>query len=162
MTETEITDNLIPLAEYLDKLNRWVDEVPPVEQPMRFGNKAFKTWLERIITNADTDIPALSTIPNFHLALPEITHYLVESFGSYMRIDYGTGHELNFVLFLFCLFKLQVVGPQDFKALINIVFQKYMNLMRKVQLTYLLEPAGSHGVWGLDDYQHLAFYFGAS
>jgi len=95
-------------------------------------------------------------------AIPELKVYLTESFGSYERIDYGTGHELNFVVFLLCLVKLQIYKQEDFKALINKVFQRYLTLMRKIQLIYVLEPAGSHGVWGLDDYQHLAFLFGAS
>ena len=101
-------------------------------------------------------------VKGFELAIPELKDYLMDSFGSYERIDYGTGHELNFILLLLCLFKLQIFGAEDLQCVINCIFQKYLVLMRKIQLTYLLEPAGSHGVWGLDDYQHLAFLFGAS
>ena len=36
------------LTGILDTLLAWVDEVPPVKQPMRFGNKAFRTWHAKV------------------------------------------------------------------------------------------------------------------
>ena len=95
-------------------------------------------------------------------AAVELSAYLDESFGNVQRIDYGTGHELNFVLFLCCLNKAGLFAPSDHTALVVDVFARYLDLMEAIQLTYWLEPAGSKGSWGLDDYQFLCFLWGSS
>lgn len=92
----------------------------------------------------------------------ELSKYFGHCFGDAQRIDYGSGHELNFVMFLFCLDKLGKFTPEDDKALVLRVFHNYLELMRHIQKQYWLEPAGSHGVWGLDDYQFLPFLWGSA
>lgn len=36
------------LVALLDTLDRWIDETPPVDQPSRFGNKAYRTWYAKL------------------------------------------------------------------------------------------------------------------
>ena len=36
------------ILDLLDTLNQWVDEIPPLETPQRFGNLAFRTWGTRL------------------------------------------------------------------------------------------------------------------
>lgn len=36
------------LLELLGILDTWIDEIPPIDQPQRFGNKAFRDWFKRL------------------------------------------------------------------------------------------------------------------
>lgn len=98
----------------------------------------------------------------FHPAVPEIVAYFTESFGNATRIDYGTGHEMAFVMFLCCLFKIEALTESDNIAAALRIFNSYLILVRKLQLTYRMEPAGSHGVLSLDDYQFIPFIWGSA
>ncbi|KAF9818759.1 hypothetical protein IEO21_02539 [Rhodonia placenta] len=96
-------------------------------------------------------------------AAPFLKPYLLTSFGSFTRIDYGTGHETSFALLLLCLTLIRFFTPEPRteRELVLVVFLRYLRLCWRLQDVYKLEPAGSHGVWGLDDYSFLGYIFGS-
>jgi len=114
--------------------------------------------------------------------IAELRAYLHDSFGHPIRIDYGTGHESSFAVLLLSLCKigcfcwggtsnrdcngggkhLKSNPPPEVISLASLsLFHAYLNVTRELQRDYMLEPAGSHGVWGLDDYHCIPFYLGA-
>ncbi|WOO76907.1 Serine/threonine-protein phosphatase 2A activator 1 [Vanrija pseudolonga] len=154
------------LMRVLDALVALVDEVPPLEESQRFGNRAFRRYIalveERLPALLDTEAADHPLPPHLRA---QILPLLLNShaFGHPTRLDYGTGHELAFALALFCcVVSGWVVGEEAQDELVLRVFPRYLDLVTKLQATYRLEPAGSHGVWGLDDYAFLPYLFGSA
>lgn len=92
-------------------------EAPPYTGPRRFGNVSFRNWYSileaRIPALLSEHLPAhilQAGIGGEAMARDEITSYFMGSFGSSQRLDYGTGHELAFMAFLGCLWKLGAFG----------------------------------------------------
>ncbi len=176
--------------DLLEKLSKLIDDTPPIPQPQRFGNKAFKTWLTQVkevkilkplflldsiilgfwitiiifLNKRSKELVAdcLRGDESHAEYIEELAVYLSDSFGNDTRIDYGTGHEMTFAMFLMALFKCGALKPDDSRTVAVKVFNEYLRIARKLQLTYKMEPAGSHGVWSLDDFQFLPFIFGSA
>lgn len=148
--ESDVTKGMVSL---LDKLDVWIEETPPIEQPQRFGNQAFRTWYKKvkevlfhclfqIIWNSycarcfrndmrvilsqqgATQLLQEALPEQFHRAVPEIMLYLAEGFGNPTRIDYGTGHEMSFIMLMCCLFKIGALLEEDKVAAVTQVFNR--------------------------------------
>ncbi|KIM71950.1 hypothetical protein PILCRDRAFT_747374, partial [Piloderma croceum F 1598] len=183
----ELEGAVTKILQLLDTLDAWIDDIPPQPTPQRFGNLAFRTWGKRL---HDT-LPSLiqSILPQHipaqtkSLLIQHLSPYLLTSFGSFVRMDYGTGHELAFALFLCTLSLIRVFpfplpakssppssSPEEedltktrrlSRAIALLIYPRYLRLTWRLQDRYNLEPAGSHGVWGLDDSSFLGYIWGS-
>lgn len=148
------------LVRMLDKVEQLAEEHPP--EPMglsRFGNHGFVAFYDALEAAAPELVSELLPVDDKE-DVEEIATYLCHSFGDRQRIDYGSGHELNFIIVCYILFQKRILSSP--REIVLVCFTRYIELMRSLQQRYWLEPAGSHGVWGLDDYQFLTFLFGSS
>eukprot|EP00088_Acartia_fossae_P022945 TRINITY_DN24027_c0_g1_i2.p1 TRINITY_DN24027_c0_g1~~TRINITY_DN24027_c0_g1_i2.p1 ORF type:complete len:480 (+),score=60.37 TRINITY_DN24027_c0_g1_i2:46-1485(+) len=159
--QIQISENCDKLLKILDQLRQYADDTPPIEMQARYGNPAYRDWFDLLDGNADALVAELLPEELSGAAI-ELVPYLVESFGNDTRIDYGTGHEMTFVMFVCGLFKIGFLKEDDKLAVGLKVFSKYFDLCRYLQTRYRMEPAGSMGVWNLDDYQFVAFILGAA
>lgn len=174
--ETQPVRSVRKLQEMLARIESYIDEAPPDQGPRRFGNISFRKWyqlLEQRSTGLLKEFVPVSVL-NFgsggehgDSATDELLAYLLGGFGSAQRLDYGTGHELSFLAFLGCLWKLGAFkdgkpGGDIERSIILGVFEPYLRVVRRLILTYTLEPAGSHGVWGLDDHSFQPYIYGSA
>lgn len=167
--EIKIQPAVSTVLAILDEIIKLKNETPPFPGPRRYGNFACRDWHDKLTNNID-DILKQSFSKYFktdsHLNLngfiDEIKYYLLGSFGSRERLDYGTGHELSFISFLGCLVMSDIIYRNSITGTEwLLILSKYYDLVKSLILSYTLEPAGSHGVWGLDDHFHLIYVFGS-
>lgn len=171
----QMTRHLVDLLAHIDT---WIDEIPLHQDTQRFGNRAFRDWGARLEERAQALHEVI--IPHSHASiLPELVGQFTGSFGSFVRIDYGSGHELAFLAYLTGLHLVGLLEEQDEQASVTVIFARYLRVCHRLQAVYNLEPAGSKGVWGLvrtpfpsqtrtsltlaqDDHQFLSYLFGSS
>ncbi len=154
------------ILQFLDDAKGWISAIPPVKQSQRFGNTAFRSWLQKLTQNTDAFHRQL--LPESIVtagATTELAVYLHESFGNSQRIDYGSGHELNFVCWLTALNKIGILNREtDHTALGLSVIPKCVLLSRSLarsfhrisfslvyqSLNHLLSAGGGGGVMACD------------
>ncbi|KKK12348.1 serine/threonine-protein [Aspergillus rambellii] len=164
------------LQQLLSKLEAILEEAPPDTGPRRFGNVSFRKWHQLVESRASSLLEECLSAdllrtpstadPSGPTAEVELLAYFLGSWGSPQRLDYGTGHELSFLAFLAGIWKLhgfpQNSAGVEERAIVLGVIQPYLELVRSIIKKYTLEPAGSHGVWGLDDHSFIPYIFGSA
>lgn len=119
----QLPPTVASVQDLVKQLDALIEQAPPHTGPRRFGNVAFRTWSSLLEAKGDDLIDASLTrlldehgggdTARRHALRDELKAYFLGGFGSAQRLDYGTGHELSFLAFLGCLWKLGAFQAGD-------------------------------------------------
>ncbi|KAN0081261.1 hypothetical protein V8E55_008885 [Tylopilus felleus] len=122
----------------MDQVEGIARQTPPIDKKSsRFGNPAFRASYDEVETQAPTLHAELGVS---EAAIPELQTRGAIANTSTMEAG----------------LKSTSCATYNSDWLMNAITH------RSISSTYWLEPAGSHGVWGLDDYHFLPFSFGSA
>ncbi|PIO57892.1 phosphotyrosyl phosphate activator protein, partial [Teladorsagia circumcincta] len=111
------------LLDFLHELNDAVLNVKTCDD-VAIGDNVLK-----LIEMLDTLLEMINIVTNLlpdemKPASVELCPYLGDSFGNATRIDYGSGHESCFAIFLLCLYRIGFLTNADHQAVVLRVFVK--------------------------------------
>lgn len=92
----------------------------------------------------------------------ELAQYLTRSFGSLQHYDYGPGNELMFLFFLCGLFKSSILQSEDTVAAALLLFQRYLDLVRRLMTFFRLVPTSVRDNNVIDDRNILPYIWGCA
>lgn len=151
------------LQSLMKSIETYFDEAPPDPGPRRFGNISFRKWYQLLEDNVERLLKDFLSeeVLDFKVsgeasahgtgeedgndrtlgAIDELKAYFLGSFGSPQRLDYGTGHELSFLAFLGCLWKLGLFkdgaqGGDIERSIVLGVFEPYVPIQARVAAIY--------------------------
>ena len=123
LDDSQITysPQVLKFKDLVQSLQAMLEEAPCEPGQHRFGNPAYRRWHAllrmRIRDFLQQALPdnVWTHVDSGHQGdlRDELAAYLLGSFGSPERLDYGTGHELSFLAFLAAVWKLNGFAPSD-------------------------------------------------
>lgn len=118
--------------------------------------------IKKIIINTPlSDEKGRFANPNLKIVFLQIKHdnkYFINSWGNFKRLDYGTGHELNYLCYCY---QKNFEKDLEINEVCNLLIE-YFKIIKMFINKFNIEPAGSKGMWTLDSYQLLPYVIGSA
>ncbi|EDX11770.1 serine/threonine-protein phosphatase 2A activator [Drosophila simulans] len=159
-----ISKNIKRLTTIFDQLDSMIATNAPAPlvpgASMDSRSKSYRRWAHVMLRDIYQIVE--KAVPSSKCRhVNELGVYLSGSFGSSAKIEYGTGHELSFLFFMCALFKAEILDKEeDLAASALVLFDRYLQFVRRLQVTYSVNSSNWHGGYSLDKFQFVPFIWG--